>query len=356
MVCLVKFILSIAVFLALTLVPVFSTGAGGGFSVSPVFPENQNPRNQSVFDLMVEPGSRYYFYVAIIATSDEDAFVEVNITTAVTNSNGVIDYSPRQEGVSHIFGYMVSIPMHYREMRVPGGGTVLLPLTLDVPEGDFHGIKLGAVHFRQVLSEEDIAAAGMIAHRFAHVVPIMISQFDEPVAVEFGLGEVRAELINGVAHIVADILHPNLRVTRDTVIAASIYPQGADVPIFSISNKSADFAPDTVMPLVFRDTGGYGVIAGNYVAVVEIKRADVRWDFEAYFAIQIAEAEAINTEAVNVQNIPIQPLQIEGLFVARSNQDAPAWIPAAVIAAVFLLVLTVVVLVAYCVIKSKGGG
>jgi len=347
----VKVIIMAIVSIVLNLAFAHTSHAAGGFSVTPVFPENQNPESNGFFDLRLEAGAEHVFYVIVQATGDEDAVVEINLTTATTNVNGIIEYSPREGYEIGPLSQIASVPPQFREFTIPSGYYTHVPITVNVPVGGFHGVILGSVHVRQVLSDEDIAAAGTIAHRFAHVIPVLMRENDEPVYVDFTLGEVNAELISGIAHIIVDIHHPNPRITRNTLIAASIYPEGSDSPIFAISNLNVEFAPESTFPMTFRDTGGYGIVAGNYRVVVRMERQGRTWEFEQNFVIEVEEAEAINLGAINIEQMPMQPTQI-GAPMGDGSSAMPPWLPI-VIAASVVTVLGVAGMVAVVLVKNQ---
>ena len=87
------FLLVAAFVLALT-----ASANSGGFSVSPVMPENQNPQSSGYFDLNVSPDQQQELVINVTNTSDVEITVLMNLFPATTNRNGIVDYSSPGRG------------------------------------------------------------------------------------------------------------------------------------------------------------------------------------------------------------------------------------------------------------------
>jgi hypothetical protein len=195
-----------------------------------------------------------------------------------------------------------------------------------------------------------LEAAGAIVNRFAHVIPVRLRENDNPVEVVLTMGDVNAELFDLRAQIVAEVHNPQPRLVMGATAEASIYPLGSNEPIFAMSNVNVDFAPNSTFPITFVDRGGFGVVAGDYLAVVSVEHEGQVWSFEQEFTIDAAVAEEINTGAVNVQQAP--PQQFGGLGAGGGTDgDFPVLLVTIISAAVVIVVLIIVV--AILVIKNN---
>lgn len=63
------------------------------YTVRAMLAENQNPAISSYFDVTVAPGEKQTFTIVITNNTTEEKEYKIEPGTAVTNSNGVIDYS-----------------------------------------------------------------------------------------------------------------------------------------------------------------------------------------------------------------------------------------------------------------------
>ena len=86
--------LTIVILLASAIALAGTAGASaGGFSVSPVMPDNQNPESRGYFDLRVSPGQKQELTVTISNSGSEEIGVSLNLLTVSTNINGIVDYT-----------------------------------------------------------------------------------------------------------------------------------------------------------------------------------------------------------------------------------------------------------------------
>lgn len=68
---------------------------GADYSVHPILPDNQR-EGRSFFDLRVEPGTKQTLQIQINNFSDQEQTYFINVNTAQTNGNIVIDYGQNE--------------------------------------------------------------------------------------------------------------------------------------------------------------------------------------------------------------------------------------------------------------------
>jgi len=273
-----------------------------GFSISPNFPENQYPGSTGFFDLRVIPGQCQEISINIINSGDEDMTVEINLFTAGTNRNGIVDYTTEaiaDKTMAFPFSQIASSPAQ-DEVIIPAGHQTTVPIFIDIPEDGFDGIILGSIHVLRGISEEERTQAGMFVNRFAQVIIVRLQENYNPVPVDFILGDVGLETLYHSAAIVSEIRNPKPRLTMGAVINAQVYPVGQDTAIFAINDMKADFAPNSVLRLSMIDRAGYGISAGDYIARYQIEHNGEIWGFEREFTI----GEKIGLDAANNQQAP----------------------------------------------------
>ena len=275
----------------------------GGFSVTPIFPDNQDPAARGYFDLRVVAGQRQEIAVEVGNDRESSIDVTVSLITAGTNLSGYVDYSSntlQDETMLHPFGDIASMAGD-ATVTVPPGESRVIPIYIDIPAEGFDGIILGSVHALLELTEEELEAGGMIVNRFAHVIVVRLQERDETIGTNFLLDEVEARLINYRTSIVANVRNPQPRLTMGALASARIYLAGSNTPVFVRENVHVDFAPNSVFPFIMMDEAGYGLQAGDYIAQIEVTHDGISWHFEHEFTIEPQEAASLNAAAVNVQ-------------------------------------------------------
>jgi len=316
---------------------------GGGFSVTPIFPENQVHDSLGFFDLLVRPGMRQTIQINITNTSSEEVSVTTTTFTPTTNINGIIDYgSPGTPDETLSFDF-AEIALPEREVTVLSSGeTELLTIDIAIPDEGFDGIILGAIHTINNITDDELAkvvAAGSIVNRYTFTIPVRLQISHDEIKPELIFGGISTRLINHRAAVVAEVRNPLPRITRDVTASAAVYSQGENRPVFTRDNIEIEFAPHSVFPLAFVDEAGIGLAPGNYTAVIKLEREGNLWEFNEDFEILATEANEINSSALNLQ---IAPQPKSSLFAPLADINIELLVASAT---VFLLLIVVSIVI-----------
>ena len=328
--------------IAITLGVISAEASGGGFTVTPIFPENQVPETGGFFDLMVKPGMNQNIQVNITNTSSTQVSVSTITFTPTTNINGIIDYgSPGMPDETLEIDFAeVAIPEREVTILTPGE-TKTLTITLSVPEQGFDGTVLGAIHTINNITDDEIAVAqetGTIINRFTYAIPVRLQITQSEIEPELVFGGISTRLINHRAAIVAEIRNPLPRVTRDVFVSAEVFPQGESNPAFERERIEVEFAPHSIFPLAFVDEAGEGLRPGLYDAVIRLEREDRVWEFSESFEIEAAEAIAMNEGALNLQEAHLQS------HVLNTPNNVVVWILVVTGCIIALLVIILIII------------
>jgi len=335
--------LAIPVILGILTATLMITAAAMEFSVRAIFPENQRKNGSGFFDLIVEPGQKQELLIEINNVGKQEIVVLVETITASTSRNGQINYTSRgtmDESLKFSFEDIAKLPAD--QFTIPAEDSIIVPISLTVPNERFDGAILGSIRVLREATQEEKDAAGAIVNQYAHVtaVRLVMSENAEDIPANFVLGEITTELVNYRASIVAHIINTQPMIIKSASATASIYEKGSDQIIFQDSVESLDFAPNSVFAFSFVDREGYGVEAGDYTAVIEVKYGEQTWNFEEDFTIEPQAAEEVNEGAVNQQG-QRRPAEEEG------SSGMPIWavvaiaVGAAVLAAIVFLIIIV---------------
>ena len=301
---LIKRVTILAILILMTTVLCMPAMASTGFSVSLVFPENQRQNGSAFFDLLVHPGQEQELVVSITNSSDEDAAMLVDIITASTSYHGEINYTDRNglmdESLQFSLEDLISLPLE--PVNVPAGETVDVPIGLKVPMEPFDGILLGAITVVKEVTQEERDAAGAIVNQFGYVTAVRLTQSEnaENIPAEFAPGDITAELTHHRASIVAQIRNTQPKFIRDASASMEIFKQGSRVSIFKDEIQRLEMAPNSIFPYLFVDYDGYGIEAGDYMAVITLSHEGQTWNWEQDFTITPETAEAVNEGAINL--------------------------------------------------------
>ena len=262
------------------------SAAATDFHVKPILPDNQRQNGSTFFDLLVTPGQQQELFIEISNLSENDIIVMVEILTASTGRNGLINYTSKgemDESLKFLFEDIASLQQNQYE--VPAGVSMEVAINLRVPNEVFEGAILGSIRVLREVLQEELDDEGGNTNRFASVTAVRLVQSDnaEDIQPEFLLGEIKAVSIYYKASIIVPIRNTQPRIVQGASAAARIYPKGSNDLILEQKFDKIDFAPNSIFPLSFIDEAGYELSVGDYTAIVDVTFGNQTWNFKQDF-------------------------------------------------------------------------
>lgn len=248
-----KYILIFSVILlTFTFIP-FSVNASEsdvGFSVRAIIPKNQIDPMKSYFDLKMKPGQKQVIKIQVFNSSTQEETIEMDVTFATTNGNGLIDYSEtdsKRKDESLTFPLTEIAKTENREIVIPAGKSKIVPVTISLPKQKFDGVILGAAHFKKKLKEtnKNSTSGVEIKNQFAYVVGIKLTETTEEVFPDLHLKYIKPKLINYRTAVVANIQNSEAVIVEDMDVTAEIYKKGSTTLLYSTDKKELNMAPNS---------------------------------------------------------------------------------------------------------------
>ncbi|MEV2923878.1 DUF916 domain-containing protein [Paenibacillus larvae] len=144
----------ITVIISLIFIP-YSVSANEGdvdFSIQALIPENQIDKKKTYFDLKMKPEQKQDIQLQVFNSSSKKITIEMDVTFATTNQNGLIDYtisdiSKADESLRIPLPEITNISN--REVVLQPGQSKIVTITITMPEEEYDGVILGAVHLKR---------------------------------------------------------------------------------------------------------------------------------------------------------------------------------------------------------------
>lgn len=301
------------------------------FSVKAILPDTQKATSKSYFDFELLPNTNQQIEIEIENKSSEKKSYSIQVNTATTNINGVIDYteSDRKPDSTLKIG-LGDIVTVADSVTVPAGENLRVPIELKMPNQQFEGILLGGI---TVVEAEEEQTEQQISNRYSYSVAIVLSQGDKIPEVELDLTGVPISQINRRNVISATIQNSTAAIANDLSVDAKIYRKGQDSPLFHRKESGMRMAPNSNFDF-WVETNNQPLKAGKYVMKVHAVLGDQEWVWSEEFEITKQEARDLNETAVALET----DYTVVYLWVAVG----------------FLTVLLVIILL--LVLKNKRGG
>lgn len=280
----------------------FTAASELNFAVTAVIPENQIDKKQTYFDLRMKPNQEQTLEVTMRNDTKEDVIVETNINAAMTNNNGIIDYSQTDFDRDPTLEVDIEDLVDYEEeVTVKANSSITYPVKVKMPDKEIEGMILGGIHFQE---KEDEEAEGeqeaQIENRFAYIVGLKISMNDVEIEPSLELNEVKATQINYRNAITANLQNTEPTIISPLEIDAKVFKEKGNDPLFTSENEDVRMAPNSNFDYAIKwDNQEFK--AGKYRLELTAKNEDNEWEWEEFFTIEDDEAKDLNKEAVDIE-------------------------------------------------------
>lgn len=224
-----------------------------GFYISPKLPSNQISDGSSYFSLLMQPNQKQTLEVLVVNENDEDIQVAIEVNTAFTNQNGVIEYTAEgQQDTSPDVNLSELITIEEPLLHVPAKGTAMAKITVEMPAEPFEGDLLGGILFTRVPEETegDGQADGMsggiqIKNVFRYCVAIhLIQTTEKAIEPDFEISGAHMGTVAGFPALVIDISNVKPLIALGVTLNVQVYPQSGGESILSFESVLS-MAPNT---------------------------------------------------------------------------------------------------------------
>lgn len=279
----------------------------GAYTIEAVPNEHQIDTNVNYFYLNEQPGAKDQIKVKLINDSEAEKVLEIKITNANTNLNGLVDYTGTLKDHKSLKTPLTSIvKAKEKEVKVPPKSEVETTLDIQMPQEKQEGIILGGVAVSEkqekVKKNQNVA----VGNTYSYTLGILLTN-DSSVEIQQNksveLEDVGAILSDGKKVVQADILNPNPYLFGEATISGKIRNEEETKTIQETKKEHVEMAPNSIFPFQF-DWKKEELKPGNYVFVGNVKTIDNEWNLKKRFTISENEAEKINEDSVFKIQIP----------------------------------------------------
>lgn len=282
-----------AVFAGLTSLaePVHADGVT--YSVMPQLPNNQIDRSAGYYDLLVKPGATQTLRMTITNQDTATHRYRVSPNRAVTNANGVIDYSrhgsPASADLAVNIEQLFSAP---QTVTIPAGGSQTVRVKLTVPKQRFTGVVLGGLYVTQVAEADAKTKQGVgFTNRFAYATAVQLQMSRKAVAPQLTLTKVQPTSKQQTPPLTATLANIKPTVVHDLSVTAKLTHQGASKPALTASKTQLSMAPNSTLAFALGQPG-QRLKAGRYTLTLTAKTDTTTWRFTKRLTLQGTAAAA----------------------------------------------------------------
>lgn len=273
------------------------------FAVTAVIPENQIDKNQTYFDLKMQPGQKQTIQVQMKNDTNKEVVVESFANTAITNSNGITDYStvepPMDSTMKNPFSKIAKMP---KETKVPANSAVTIDVNLEMPSESFDGVILGGLYFKE---KEDEASKNkqegvQIENKYAYAIGVVLRETDVEVKPDMKLNEVKPTQINGRNVVTANLQNVKPAMLKNLSVDAKVYKEKGKDVLFEEKKENLRMAPNSNFDYAI-SWENKAFDPGTYRVEITATDGDQKWEWKKNFSIEGKTADKLNDSAVEAK-------------------------------------------------------
>ena len=267
----------------------------GGYTVEGIANSNQLDPSVGYFYLHEDIGSEDSVKVRLTNSSSEDKTLNVKITNANTNVNGLVDYSGKLKDHLSLKTPMTSIATPTQT-----------EVKIKMPYKKLSGVVIGGIVVSEKQPESNIKEKIALRNTYSYTLGLVVTneskiELNKNVSVE--LDKVGATLFDGKKVVQADILNPNPYIFSKATVKGEILKKGTSEPLQKTEKENINIAPYSAYPFQF-DWKKEDLKAGKYIFRGSVEASGKIWRFDKEFDISTKKAKKINQESVYKVVIP----------------------------------------------------
>lgn len=221
------------------------------YSVKVVIPENQKDKVKSYFDLHMEPGDMQTLTIVLKNPTDKEVTINANVNTAMTNPNGVIDYSQTKPKLDKTMVHSIGDLAHIQNLiTIPPNEEVTVPIHLEIPDRPFNGVLLGGIYLQKQdtdSSESEKSSEGVqIENKVARVIGLVVSVGNtDSINPDLKLNEITPTQFNYRNVVTANIQNVEANYLKDFKIEAKVYKGKSKKVLHETTKDGLRLAPNS---------------------------------------------------------------------------------------------------------------
>lgn len=273
---------------------------GAGFSYSINYPENQIEET-GYYKLKMSPGQEQTVSMTLTNPSDEDIKVDIALTGAKTNRNGVIEYSPVEikNDASLKFPFE-DIVTGEKTVEVPAGKTIDYEMKIKMPETSFDGVILGGIYMIKQDSEKEKKASGSIViNKYAYAIAMVLTETDKKLEKELKFNSVSAGQSNYRNTIFVNLSNVVADYVNDLMVEVQVTKKGSETVLYEAKKEEMRMAPNTFLEFPV-SMNGEEMIPGEYTAKILASSEGYKKEWTKDFKITKEEAGKFNERDVGL--------------------------------------------------------
>ncbi|MDK1725978.1 DUF916 and DUF3324 domain-containing protein [Dellaglioa algida] len=275
------------------------------FAVTANIPDNQIDKRQTFFNLKMKPNQKQDITVTLKNATSKDVVVMAEANSAMTNDNGVVEYSQVKPKLDKTMtNPLSSIVKSDTEVTVPAKKSVVHTFHITMPAKQYDGEIDGGLYFYEKIdkdSESKSKSNVQIKNRYAFVIGTTLTETESVVKPDMKLLGIEPGSVNFRNTLKVNLQNPTMTPIRNLKVDGKVYSRNGSKVLFASTTSNMTLAPNTNF--------NYGIFwnnqpfaPGKYRLEMTATSGANKWKWNENFTIDGAAADKLNKKAVNLEH------------------------------------------------------
>lgn len=265
-------------------------------------PENQRS-DAGYFDLRMQPAQKQTVEIELFNATEKEVVVELELNSAKTNSNGVIEYGPskikKDKSMKYDITEIASIP---KEVKIAAKGSAIVPIVITMPTDKFDGYISGGIQMMKKDTEKEKkerANTEGVVNRYAFTVGLLLSETDTVVQPQLVFNQIGAALSNYRNAFLANFSNTQATYIENMSVDVQIFKGKSDEVLYETKREKLRMAPNSMIDFPIT-LNGEKFESGKYQAHILVKSGEHKWEWTEEFDVTDEEADKYNGQDVSL--------------------------------------------------------
>lgn len=301
--------------------PITGHAENMAYSVKANIPENQINKTLTYFDLKMEPNQRQEITLTVNNSSDEKMTILISPNVAITNQNGVIDYSKTNvKADSTLKNPLTSIISKEQEVTLEARESKKVPFTIQMPEEEFDGLILGGFYISKKEDESNTKEKEknvQIKNKYSYVIGLQLRENTNEIKPVIILNDIKPTLLNYRTAVTANLQNTEATIIKGLTINAKVMEKGSSKILHETNKKDFSMAPNSNFDFPI-NWNNQSLDAGTYMLQLVAQSGEEQWRFEKEFKISGKDSNKLNKEAIELEKNELNWILIIGLVLGMA--------------------------------------
>lgn len=292
---------------------------GMNYQVKANLPASQHNPKATYFDLRLKPKQVETISIMVQNMDNKERVFDITPNTAITNDNGVVDYSQaKQKADKTAPANISSLVSGKQQITVPANSTRNATFKIKMPAQAFDGVLLGGFNITRKGNDspQTQKANVMVRNQFAYVIGLRITENDALLTPHLKMNQIEAAVVNYRTAVTANLQNTKAVMISDMTVDAKIMKRGTTKVLHRTNKPNLAMAPNSNFNFAI-SWDGEALAAGKYTLdLTATDKAGQKWHFKRPFELTVQKAREANKKAVNVKKATINWWPIIGGLVA----------------------------------------